>query len=582
MPPPPPPPSPPPPPPGAARVQVWLPSLGVWAGVPDDHEGGGSGGSGGSSGGSRCSGKARAASVAHCSGIEARRPTPTSADADGKFGTATVVATATSTAATIAAGTDHPACPICLADLEDANKAVLCWCMHSYCVSCIDKWSKVRRLCPLCKAEYVGWYYNIHGDGSYKEKVLPLLPIESKEKETASHWLDLVVDGGAREPGWLQHSRDQLDRQRQERRRRAGPARRGIYRLGLHAIKLGGNQEANWQRLACDEARRRRMMRRLEPWVARELKVLRIALVSSFVSKALLRDSDVSLLVHFVLGIWTSHLEKRLGSRSFISQAHQDGQLDKDVAAAHEAARQLTPFLGSGALHFWHELRCFALSPYAMEAYDMLVQYQDHNDTPLQTGAQQCLLDGGQGPDRARKQAAGCCSSQNHAEVASRYNIDSAVGGQESDRAREQAAGCCSSHNHADFASRNGTHSAVPQQTASRETGVRRQSKGLCSLGQAGNRSEADGTVIDDRRECEPVDQMSASLRCTDNVCEVAMSCNDFRQGQSSLGGMHSNLRATNEEKKRALEQSLRERLLRALEHKSAAVDSRFSINEVL
>eukprot|EP00850_Spirogloea_muscicola_P008949 SM000049S16720 [mRNA] locus=s49:264962:268157:- [translate_table: standard] len=472
-------PSPSPPPPGAARAQVWLPSLGVWAGVPDGREGGGSGDSGGSSGGSRCSGKARAASMAHCSGIEARRPTPTSADADGKSGAATVVATATSTVATIAAETDHPACPICLADLEDANKAVLCWCMHSYCVSCIDQWSKVRRLCPLCKAEYVGWYYNIRGDGSYDEKVLPLLPVESKEKEAAGHWLDLVRDGGAREPGWLRHSRDQLDRQRQERCGRAGPARRGIYRLGLHAIKLGGNQEVNWQRLACDEATRRRMMRQLEPWVARELK-------------ALLRDSDVSLLVHFVLGIWTSHLEKRLGSRSFSCQAHQDGQLDKDVAAAQEAAQQLTPFLGSRALHFWHELRCFALSPYAMDAYDMLVQYQDRNDTPLQTGAQQYLLVGGQGPDR--------------------------------------------------------------------------------------NWSEADGIVVDDRRECEPVDQMSASFCCTDNVCEVATSCNDFRQGQSSLGGMQSSLRAADEERKRALEESLRERLLRALEHKSAAVGLRHSI----
>eukprot|EP00850_Spirogloea_muscicola_P005308 SM000024S07770 [mRNA] locus=s24:340981:344080:- [translate_table: standard] len=484
----PPPPPPPPPPPGAARAQVWLPSLGVWAGVPDGREGGGSGGGDGSVGGS-CCGKARAASAAHRSGIEARRPTPTSADADGKLEAAMVVATATSTSATVAAETDHPACPICLADLEDANKAVLCWCMHSYCVSCIDQWSKVRRLCPLCKAEYIGWYYNIHGDGSYEEKVLPLLPVESKEKEAAGHWLDLVRDGGAREPGWLRHSRVQLERQRQERRGRAGPARRGIYRSGLQAIKLGGNQEVNWQRLACDEATRRRMMRRLEPWVARELK-------------ALLKDSDVSLLVHFVLGIWTSHVEKRSGSR------------------------------------------CFALSPYAMEAYDMLVQYQEHDNTPLQRGAQQDWLDGVQGPDRAREQAAGCCSPQNHAEVAFQ----------------------------------NDTDSAAPQQMASGAAGVRRHSKGLCFLGQAGHQSEADETVLVDRRECEPVDHMAASLRCTDNVCEVATSCNNSRQGQSNLGGMQSSRRAADEERKRALEESLRERLLRAMEHRSAAVDLRHSI----
>ena len=66
-------------------------------------------------------------------------------------------------------------CPICLASIALNEKAVLLTCLHCFCVPCIQQWSDVSRSCPLCKQEYVGWYFNITHDDRYDEKVLPVL-----------------------------------------------------------------------------------------------------------------------------------------------------------------------------------------------------------------------------------------------------------------------------------------------------------------------------------------------------------------------------------------------------------------------
>lgn len=77
-------------------------------------------------------------------------------------------------------GEDHGAssshdvmCPICLGNIEEAGEAVLQWCMHRFCTHCIEEWSKVRRVCPLCKAEYRGWYHGVQSNNEFQERVLP-------------------------------------------------------------------------------------------------------------------------------------------------------------------------------------------------------------------------------------------------------------------------------------------------------------------------------------------------------------------------------------------------------------------------
>lgn len=53
-------------------------------------------------------------------------------------------------------------CPICLRELEDRTAAVLTTCIHAYCISCIRKWSNLKRTCPLCNAQFDSWFTKIN------------------------------------------------------------------------------------------------------------------------------------------------------------------------------------------------------------------------------------------------------------------------------------------------------------------------------------------------------------------------------------------------------------------------------------
>lgn len=72
-------------------------------------------------------------------------------------------------------------CPICLGNIEEAGGAVLQWCMHQFCAHCIEEWSRVRRLCPLCKAEYRGWYYGVQSNSEFQERILPPMAESNKQ-----------------------------------------------------------------------------------------------------------------------------------------------------------------------------------------------------------------------------------------------------------------------------------------------------------------------------------------------------------------------------------------------------------------
>lgn len=42
-------------------------------------------------------------------------------------------------------------CPICLENLDENSKVRTTICLHTFCVSCINKWFQNNNFCPICK-----------------------------------------------------------------------------------------------------------------------------------------------------------------------------------------------------------------------------------------------------------------------------------------------------------------------------------------------------------------------------------------------------------------------------------------------
>lgn len=267
-------------------------------------------------------------------------------------------------------------CPICLGnDIHQTQLVVLRLCMHQFCAKCIHTWSALQRKCPLCKREFDGWFYDIQGPENYREK--RLLPLAEAPEPS-------VNGNGQRETDTqrsLQYARGRiLDNQRRTRplpRRRffahsrfvpaaekrrleeAGAAekalrwRASIYRKGLRAIPPRLQNRTNIKQNITGELNEKaRIERRLEPWIRRELE-------------AILGDQDPTVLVHLVFSLWLSRLRKQEGKQNLVPSSNED-----------EFMQQLEPFIGDKANAFWHELRCFAESPFTMSAYDSIAEYQ--------------------------------------------------------------------------------------------------------------------------------------------------------------------------------------------------------------
>lgn len=57
------------------------------------------------------------------------------------------------------------ACCICLGDID--NKTTTDVCPHSFCFSCIKRWSEERVTCPMCRQEFSELRHDFRGDGTY-------------------------------------------------------------------------------------------------------------------------------------------------------------------------------------------------------------------------------------------------------------------------------------------------------------------------------------------------------------------------------------------------------------------------------
>lgn len=50
-------------------------------------------------------------------------------------------------------GQEQEMCTICYCNLQDLEEIKILNCRHIYHPSCIDKWMKINKLCPLCKSD---------------------------------------------------------------------------------------------------------------------------------------------------------------------------------------------------------------------------------------------------------------------------------------------------------------------------------------------------------------------------------------------------------------------------------------------
>lgn len=138
--------------------------------------------------------------------------------------------------------------------------------------------------------------------------------------------------------------------------------RASVYKKNLRAVPPRVNSRVKVKQApANDPERKARIERRLEPWIHRELR-------------AIMEDSSPSLLVHLVLSLWLHALSEteKIGEK----REQQGDRVFHTGLWDSEAIKQLEPFLQEKASVFWHELRCFAESPFSLRTYDSVTKYE--------------------------------------------------------------------------------------------------------------------------------------------------------------------------------------------------------------
>ncbi|EFJ10885.1 hypothetical protein SELMODRAFT_447184 [Selaginella moellendorffii] len=315
-------------------------------------------------------------------------------------------------------------CPICLGAIEESKNASLWWCMHSFCVGCIEEWSKVRRSCPLCKAEFTGWYHTIKGQKRV-ERILPPLdyrPSLDYRLSTAEDYRlslsdfristsDYRLSTDGRPSSVLPERRTSTSRN-QARLEREVVRSTMTFRSRLRLQQLMQSRvsrsyrrsiplprqrcfisPAERERLTAEVLTERALSWRtsiyrkglravplnvkkrmeLRPYdldaKTRAERRLRPWITREL--KAILGDTDHSVLEQLVLSHWFSYRIDAIEG----SDDPPEGPRKSSSQSSSEAVSQLERFLGSNASTFWHELRCYAECPYTMETYDSIVVY---------------------------------------------------------------------------------------------------------------------------------------------------------------------------------------------------------------
>ncbi|XP_028109353.1 E3 ubiquitin-protein ligase Topors isoform X2 [Camellia sinensis] len=249
-------------------------------------------------------------------------------------------------------------CTICLNHIDHRRAAVITTCLHAYCVDCIRRWSDLKRNCPLCNAVFDAWFSQINlSSRTFLKHKLPEISEDIRKlnvEALRSRRRVLVAE--------RRRSREEFDcvngrtrpLPRQRRFGRSGSEssnsvaervlqwRASIYEQHLRAVPCF-SQSCLERNTAGNNGVKDRILKRIEPWIHRELK-------------AILGDPDPSIIVHVASSLFISGLEEKheVPSKQFVLE---DNFIEP-----------LRPFLHERTNMFWHELRyiiciiCFGMN----------------------------------------------------------------------------------------------------------------------------------------------------------------------------------------------------------------------------
>uniref|UniRef100_A0A8C2MUP3 E3 ubiquitin-protein ligase Topors n=1 Tax=Cricetulus griseus TaxID=10029 RepID=A0A8C2MUP3_CRIGR len=276
-------------------------------------------------------------------------------------------------------------CPICLDRFD--NVSYLDRCLHKFCFSCVQEWSKNKAECPLCKQPFDSIFHSVRAEDDFKEYVLrapttygsftvppevrrfryrttmtrernaPFYPASSTttRRTTAPPDSGVLFEGlgisAARPrdveiPQFMRQMALRGTASADERSLRKIQEqdiinfRRTLYRAGVRvrSIEDGGR----YRDISAEFFRRNpACLHRLVPWLKRELTVLFGA-----------HGSLVNIVQHIIMSNVTRY---DLESQAFVSD--------------------LRPFLLNRTEHFIHEFISFARSPFNMAAFDQHANY---------------------------------------------------------------------------------------------------------------------------------------------------------------------------------------------------------------
>ena len=242
-------------------------------------------------------------------------------------------------------GTPDSDCSICLGKVN--NKAFTDACFHTFCFVCLLEWSKIKATCPLCKTTFKSIIHNVVSNDVYDQYHL-------KPTDNGSFGSDRRGRRFRYSTTMTEEHRSELTWRRNRALRRryqssyqihiqaaSEERRRLIYRANLWARHMGSNPYTLYRDISTDFfSRNPAITHRLVPWLRRDLGVLFTG------------EDHVTFMTQYILSLLPNvHLQ------------------------TEEFHEQLRPFLYGQTEHFIHELVSFARSPYDMNTYDRIAQY---------------------------------------------------------------------------------------------------------------------------------------------------------------------------------------------------------------
>ena len=260
------------------------------------------------------------------------------------------------------AQTSPDSCPICLCRLD--NKSFTDSCFHTFCFVCLQEWSKVKPVCPLCKQKFKSIIHNVRSLDDYDQYYIQQNPPSNNsaniEFDRRFRYRTTLTNDHTYDP-WLVRQQHEHDRQlallqrpsrttarghwRRLRQTATSAFRKRIYaqNMRVQSLRTGSGRAPRYRDVTPEFFRRNAACtHRLVPWLNRELNVV-------------LRGDERT---------------------NFVSELITDLVKRFEIQSA-EFREHIYPFIGKKTDQFIHEFYNFARSPYDMVAYDKNAVYDE-------------------------------------------------------------------------------------------------------------------------------------------------------------------------------------------------------------